>query len=317
MKTVSDWINKTTGVKRSQAHRDRCNYAAKHDEPTANRVRWCGSFVRFREWLEGGEQRILSANLCKKAFLCPICAARRAGKQHQAYAPKIEKLLAEDGELKLVMVTLTIKAGPDLHRQFCHLQGSLRKAAASVRKGRSKSCHDLGPSEFMKFLGQLRSIEIKRSAGDPENWHVHVHILVLIREWIDVERLSVQWLGFTGDSYIVDVREVQAKEGDPESDPLHAALCEVLKYPLKFVELSDGDAWHCHETLKGRRLTDATGILRGVQVGALDEDEIGPELVGPYRDYVAMWMAESQSYQIRQVEEMSLPAKPNNRIESP
>ena len=60
-----------------------------------------------------------------------------------------------------------------------------------------------------------------------------------------------------------------------------------------------------------------TGILRGVQVGALDEDEIGPELVGPYRDYVAMWMAESQSYQIRQVEEMSLPAKPNNRIESP
>ena len=61
----------------------------------------------------------------------------------------------------------------------------------------------------------------------------------------------------TGDSFIVDV--------SPISD-MASGFVEVLKYALKFSDLSLEDNYHAFQVLSGQRLMDSFGILRGVEI---------------------------------------------------
>jgi hypothetical protein len=64
-------------------------------------------------------------------------------------------------------------------------------------------------------------------------WHPHVHMLVLLNDWIDQEAFET-WHEITGDSYIVDVRKVKKSK---ELGYAKAAA-EVCKYALKFSDLT-------------------------------------------------------------------------------
>jgi hypothetical protein len=71
----------------------------------------------------------------------------------------------------------------------------------------------------------------------------------------------------------VDVRPLD------ESDPV-AAFCEVFKYALKFSDLADPDRLQAYRTLKGKRLQDSFGDLRGLNIEPDDSDELLDDL--PY-----------------------------------
>jgi len=113
--------------------------------------------------------------------------------------------------------------------------------------------------EFAKALGGVHSIEFKRGANSGL-WHPHVHMIWLCREEPDQARLSQEWLTWTGDSFIVDVRPFH------DQDDLVSGFMEVFKYALKFSELPLSDNWHAFKQLAGKRLLDAFGLLRGVKV---------------------------------------------------
>ena len=99
----------------------------------------------------------------------------------------------------------------------------------------------------------------------------HAHDLAMLRS-SDAHQLSREWKALTGDSFIVDVR------------PMHGEIdgfLETFKYALKFSDLELSDNLHAYKTLKGKRLINSFGALRGVEVPEeLTDDDLDDDL--PY-----------------------------------
>jgi hypothetical protein len=72
------------------------------------------------------------------------------------------------------------------------------------------------------------------------------------------------------------VGENLANSGD-----LASGLCEVLKYALKFSDLDLAKNLLAYETLKGKRLTQASGCFYGLEIPEDDDLNDEPE-DGPY-----------------------------------
>lgn len=318
--SVSDKLNQIAKIRRSQAAKDRVAFGYALAEGAAdlpreerddlrkisiktNKLRFCGSWINLREFINTGEAKILNALLCKLPFLCEVCAVRRQAKQFAATKPKVEQVMAERPDLIPVMITRTIKSGPNLKRQADHFRTSRTKMLDAVRKAKSSKSNNKRQLEMGKVLGQVRSFEVKRAKGNADHWHFHEHIFGLLGDWIDQEKLSREWLEVTGDSFVVDVRKIYAKEGDESADPVGSALAEVLKYPLKFEGLSPADAWHAHFVLGGSRMTDCLGLLRGIKPGELETDDPLADETGPYRDFIAHWVESREAFTLSTVEE--------------
>lgn len=330
--SVSDKLNQIAKIRRSQAAKDRVSFGyalaeGAEDLPReerdelrkiaikANKLRFCGSWIHLREFINSGEAKILNALLCKLPFLCEVCAVRRQAKQFAATLPKVQKVTAENPGLIPIMMTRTIKSGPDLLFQANHFRRSRDKMRKAVDRFRSDKCRNKRRMELAKVLGQVRSFEVKRPKGNADHWHFHEHAFCLVSDYIDQERLAEQWWEFTGDSFIVDVRKIHAKEGDESADPLGSALVEVLKYPLKFEGLSPADAWHAHSVLGGSRMTDCLGLLRGIKPGQLETDDPLDDESGPYRDFVARWIESRQGFALETVEEFGASLTANNVLQ--
>ena len=116
------------------------------------------------------------------------------------------------------------------------------------------------------------SIEVKRGKNSGL-WHPHVHMIWLCEDTPSASQLSKEWVGITGDSYIVDVREFY---GESVVD----GFLEVFKYALKFSDMELADNWEAFQTLKAKRLVDNFGLFRGVQVpDDLTDDDIDDEYI--------------------------------------
>ena len=83
-----------------------------------------------------------------------------------------------------------------------------------------------------------------------------MHMIWLCSEAPDAHQLSREWEALTGDSFIVDVRPMYG-----EID----GFLETFKYALKFSDLELSDNLHAYKTLKGKRLINSFGALRGVE----------------------------------------------------
>lgn len=291
--TASDVLNRLTEHRTRQA--PLVSYVEPRDTVMGNKLRHCGSWLHLREWLQSGESRVMNANFCKATLLCRSCAARRAGKLIEGYGPKVEALTAQRPSLVPAMVTLTVKNGEDLKERYEHLKASWKRMTAAQRKADSNPVKNT-PIEWNKVQGAVRSIEITRGKG---GWHPHIHAYCLLDQYINPFHLSAEWERFTGDSYVVDVRE--CKNG------ILPALCEVLKYTTKFSELDPSESWEIHSKLAGSRFIDPSGILRGVKTGDLDSDDISG-LEGPYRDFIATWLG--NGYRLREAD--TLPVSTSN-----
>ena len=191
--------------------------------------------------------------------------------------------------LKPVFITLTVKNGDDLLERFEHLENSFQvlkdRRRDSEKKGR-------GFCEFSKIDGCVYSYEITNKGN---GWHPHLHMVALVDDWIDREKLSKEWKAITGDSFIVDVRRLKPTKADlslnvgeqssNEGDYMEAFM-EVFKYALKFSDMSFENIWLAHETLtketvsadgsiktRMRRLQGTIGSFRGVKVPEKLTDE--------------------------------------------
>lgn len=232
-------------------------------------LRDCGSYLVFKHFYTIDELRLHGAVFCKKHLICPFCAMRRAVKYLQAYIEKIEHLEAEgviNADLRPYFVTLTVKDRESLSESFNGLKSAFRRYTQQRRnalKGKT-SC------EFAKAEGGVYSYEVKRGSGSGL-WHPHLHCVWWCREAPDAATLSAEWKALTGDSFIVDVRPLTAREGQSS---LVAGFIEVFKYALKFSEMDLADNWEAFQYLSGRRLVSSFGFLRGVKLpdNLLDED---------------------------------------------
>lgn len=232
----------------------------------------CANWLVFNNYYTVGETRLAGCNSCDIHLLCSFCAARRGSKYVQRYTERLAVVLKQRPALVPVMLTLTLLNGPDLEERFQHFMKSLRKLLMKRRNaalGRTTT-------ELSKAEGGVYSVETTYS--QEKGWHVHLHAVLLLNDWIDREELSREWHAITGDSFILDVRRIgnkaDALDQHGEINPaLVEGFAEVFKYALKFSDLDHSDRLHAWEVMRGKRLVGSWGAFRGVQVppGPLDD----------------------------------------------
>lgn len=250
----------------------------------ARRLFACSTWLRFRWWMEPNKLTLQGAHFCQLPLLCPNCARRRAAKQG---AKVEEKLTLLASQFDYWFITLTVKNGPDLAERFNHLRKSfktLRRLARDHHKGTGRFV------ELARAAGLLWSFEFTKSE---HGWHPHVHMIAAlpkgsgpIRWGIDqitgeVSQLRQDWEAVTGDSSITHAEPVTM-------DNPRAGIAELVKYALKFSDLTVSDTVDAYWTLRGRKLTECSGVLRGLVLP--DElDLVDDELTGAYHEFLYRW----------------------------
>lgn len=263
------------GSARENALKFRRYLVEQQEDKLADALGDCGNYATFRDYFTIGQTRLSRICTCKKHLLCPLCAIRRGAKALRVYLARVEHLRAADASLRAFLVTLTVKNGDDLGERFVHLSSNVRRY--------HKLRHLNRGHEVCKATSSVWSYEFTNRG---KGWHPHVHAVWLGHEAPDPFKLAREWQDLTGDSYIVDVRPLD------DADPV-AAFCEVFKYALKFSDLADPDRLHAYRTLKGKRLQDSFGDLRGLDVEPSDSDEILDDL--PYIERLYRFV-EGQGY---------------------
>jgi hypothetical protein len=251
------------GKARENALQFRDFLLVEHEDKLADALGDCGNYATFRHYFTIGQTRLAKFCTCKKHLICPLCAIRRGAKALRVYLARVTSLMASDALLRPYMVSLTVKNGPDLEERYKHLAGNLR----TYHRKRSRARQT---GEVLKAKSAVWSYEFTNKG---KGWHPHVHAVWLCHTAPDPFVLSEEWHQLTGDSYIVDVRPIDM------SDPI-GGFCEVFKYALKFSDLPDRERLTAYRTLKGKRLQDSFGDLRGLDVEPSDSDELLEEL--PY-----------------------------------
>lgn len=281
---------KRYGTAKARNHQMAGHLVKAHRPDLSKRLYDCGSYLRFRHYLDHQQTRLIESRSCDISLLCPLCAIRRGARLLKRYLERCAYLApAHD----FYLVTLTVKNGPDLAERYAHLLKGWKRLNERAKKGYGA---------FADASGAFGSIEFTKS---DKGWHPHMHMLWAMPKgtpplrWGQDSQLGMDWFAATGDSYIVHAERVApAAGGAPErgippkgADPLVAALCEVLKYALKFSSLSLDDNLDAYWTLKGKRLTRAYGCFFGLEVpGELLDDA---ELDGPYLEWLFRYAGSS------------------------
>ena len=264
------------------------------EQALSSRLYRCGNYLHFREWMAHGSKMTLHAGrFCQVGLLCPLCAIRRGGKLLRRYVERA-KFIARTHDL--LLVTLTVKNGPDLEERYNHLKQSLKRLKFRAQKGYGA---------FARADGALWSTEFTHNLA--KGWHPHVHMVWAVprgqtfasrseaMEWGQGSQLRTDWHAITGDSYIVHAVPIAATN----DEELVKAFCEVLKYALKFSGLSLEDNYHAYKVLKGKRLISSSGIWWGLELpedARLEDDPLD----GPYIEHIYRY-AGSKGYLLEDV----------------
>lgn len=252
----------------------------------SHRLYRCANHLNWRWYIEQDHRVLMGAKFCQLHLLCPNCAHRRASRQ----AAKVhEKLAHLAPQFDYWFVTLTVKNGPGLAERFRHLLDSfkaMRRLARDHRKGKGRFV------ELARAEGLVWAFEFThRDTG----WHPHIHMVMALPKgsapvyWGShpvtgvSSQLRTDWLAVTGDSSIVHATPLDM------ANP-HKSVCELVKYSLKFSDLQIPDTVQAYRLLRGRKLFECSGALRGVVLPP-DDDllDAASELEGAYHDFLFRW----------------------------
>lgn len=277
-------LKKYSGAKKHS--NEVADYIVPH-EPTlfkeAEALRACSTWLIFRFFYTAGQYKMIGGCTCKKHLLCAMCALRRSAKTVREYEGKIRQVMEEKTELIPVLLTLTIKNGPDLEERTNHLDSAVTRMISNRRFAKAGGRHK---TSFRIIDGGAGAFEFKRGKNSGL-WHPHLHMIALIPSETDLLEfewnISEEWRKLTKDSFNVDVTPIDVSSEESR----FKAICEVFRYALKFGEMEIPDQVYAYKILRGRRLVRAFGSLRGVVVPDDLHDSIEDELkLKPYIDLV-------------------------------
>lgn len=228
----------------------------------------CGGYLVFRHYHTADRVNLAGANFCKVALLCPLCAVRRGAKSLKAFLERYQVIMAAHPALKLSLVTVTVKNGPDLAERHAHLKKAVSAVLARRRKALAGGRVD---TEWSKAVAIVGSYEVTNRGN---GFHPHVHMLVLHHDRLDAQAMKEEWLRVTGDSHVLRIDPARHPD-DPARDFL-----EVFKYAVKFSDLTPAQNVEAWQTLRGKRLLFSVGLFRGVEIPDELTDECPDDL--PY-----------------------------------
>jgi hypothetical protein len=252
----------------------------------SHRLFRCATHLNWRVYPDHDKRLLTAAKFCNLNLLCPNCAHRRAARQ----AAKVHEKLSHLAErFDYWFVTLTVANGPDLAERFDHLKKSFRvyrRMAKDYRLGKGRFV-ELGRAEGLAWAFEF--------TNDGQGWHPHVHLIAALPKgsapirygvmpWSgEISQLRQDWHDITGDSFITHAEPVDM------SNP-HKSVCELVKYSLKFSDLTIPQTFEAYQVLRGRKLCESSGALRGVALPPGDDLLDAPEeLSGAYFDLLFLW----------------------------
>jgi plasmid rolling circle replication initiator protein Rep len=222
-------------------------------------MKYCASSLLFHDYYTVDQTRLVAAKTCKKHLLCPFCAGRRAAKYVEKGISKVNEVLSQNKALKPVLITLTVKNGSSLPERFSHLKNAFR----TLQKRRRDYLNvGRGFLEFAKVEGGIYAYEVTNKG---QGWHPHIHIFAFLNDWVNQAQFSKEWESITGDSKIVDIRRIKPKL-NAGGLGIDTAMLEVVKYSMKFSDMSLEDTWYAFTVLQSKRLLGSFGNLHGVKM---------------------------------------------------
>ncbi len=277
----------------------------------------CGSHLVFNCFYDGDRSNIVASKLaggftCKNHLFCRCCAMRRSAIYAKTFEAYVRSLLLEHPHFAPILITYTVKNGPDLLERFKHLRRAQQLLLLYRRQLLSKKSTARGIDTVLRHvLGGAGSYEFKIGSGS-KLWHPHIHEIALLdsREYVFTEELlfvkdrsqrlfvpqefkaalRAEWKSLTGDSDQVDVRGLYPRDGyarlislqDAEEasvfdkdDPISSGTFEAFKYSLVPDEhMTHEEQYHAAKTLQGCRLLFTYGLLRGVQLPDESFDDV-------------------------------------------
>lgn len=274
------------------------------DARLTERIEGCGHYLRFRHFYLVERWKLLQASFCEVHQVCHLCAFNRAARYGANLSKMAGAAMEADPRLKAVALTLSVRNGPDCVERLQRLAKGLSKLMESRRKGRSGSGRH--KSSLASCEAGFLALECTRNHLSGE-WHWHVHALLLVVDWIDQDDLRAEWGRCVGEPVSIPYLQ-RVKDGG-----LMAAVCEVVKYSVKFSaivpehrqpgrgELRPSDVLTIYRAGKGSRLIRTFGLFRGDQLD-LPEDDCADLDGQPFRDLLYRAMG-SAGYTLVEVSE--------------
>lgn len=244
------------------------------------KVRACSDWLVFRHFPTLDQTKLRSANFCCTHLICGMCAIRRGARMMARYIDRFQSIRTQLPMLQPYLVTFTVRNGPDLRERLLHLERSLTRLHKRRSGKRSQSL-------LTRIRGAVWSYEVTHSHQN--GWHPHVHAIWLATEMPDMHALRDEWHDVTGDSFMVDVRPIEADPKAPaDMDPHAKGFAEVFKYALKAAELPPAHLLTAFQVLKKRRLVRSFGAFYGVKEPAENDlaDELPADTELPYIDLI-------------------------------
>lgn len=218
------------------------------------------------ELLHDGAGRLRPWSRCKRRW-CPVCSWRLSLQRWGQLSERLPALLQQQqGKVSWLMLTLTVRncRTDDLRSEV----GRLLKGFTNLRR-----------RQAWPATAWLRALEITFPREGEA--HPHIHVLLAVKPsyfkktYLSHATWQSMWRESAGLDYdpIVDVRRVKPLRERPVGMPESAAealggAAEVSKYVVKPEDLSAkkdvGVVISAMAALKGRRLVDAGGWLRGI-----------------------------------------------------
>jgi hypothetical protein len=248
----------------------------------------CGDWLLFRHFPTLAETKLRSANFCSVHLVCGFCAIRRGARMMARYLERFALIRAKHPELQPFLVTFTVRNGRDLRERLQHLERSLGRLHKRRHGKRSQSL-------LRDIAAAVWSYEVTYS--DANGWHPHVHAIWLAEREPDQLALRREWEDITVDSFMCDVRPIEASETtDADVDPHAKGFAEVFKYALKAAELPAAQVLESFRVLRGRRLVRSFGKFFGVKEPA--SDDLGDELPASELPYIdLLWRYRGGRYE--------------------
>lgn len=221
---------------------------------------------------------------------CALCAHVRSSELSADLAGRADRLLREYPGARLVMLTVTVRNVGQIGQ--IHLKKLIRDLARLRRT-----------ELWVGVLASARGIEITWSQRAGFHHHAHMLLAVAPGVWLaDQSNWSDAWFKITGDSRIVDIREV--------SNGAEAAR-EVAKYITKQPKDAPAEIIRAiHRAAFGVQLWARTGLWRG---DGMAEPEAEPVTLSSQVGYECpkchefpvpvlisrVWMPERGKYEVR------------------
>jgi hypothetical protein len=188
---------------------------------------------------------------CKKSH-CPDCASERAARLARQTETKIVEVM-KTTKGRLCFLTLTMPNAPTLESGLKRLKKSF--TAFKRKKAFKEHIH-----------GYIGAFEYTYNPKT-NDFHVHLHLIVLRGKFWNQADISDSWREVTGDAFIVDIREVK---------DAHKGAKELAKYIVKSADLMKMPDDKFREVVgmrKGTRMFISGGCFYNVKFDELDDPD--------------------------------------------